>query len=143
MLNFFFIKMYFYLIKLTSQKRHRHNIDSMKWHLWFGGRQVVAHRESTQMLLSLASSSGGGQGLEHEPGQSTGGWCHMGFGQCDSDLTAFLLLPPSPLPVSLESWGGGTSEGYGHRPGFECGEWEQPWQMGHPCPAGVDKIHHL
>ena len=38
---------------------------------------------------------------------------------------------------------GGTFENHGCRPGFECGGWEQPRQMGHPCLAGVNKIHHL
>lgn len=38
---------------------------------------------------------------------------------------------------------GGTFEDHGRHPGFECEKWEQPWQMGHLCPAGVDKIHHL
>lgn len=38
---------------------------------------------------------------------------------------------------------GGISADHGYHPGFECGEWEQPQQMGHLSPAGVDKIHRL
>lgn len=39
--------------------------------LWFGGQ---ANCGTQILLLSLASSSGGGQGLEYEPGQSKGAW---------------------------------------------------------------------
>lgn len=64
----------------------------------------------------------------------------MGFLDNETDLAAFLMLPPPPLVFFGV---GGTFEDHGRRPGFECGEWEQPQQMGHPCPAGVDKIRHL
>lgn len=110
------------------------------------------------VTVSCLQLCGGRQGLECKPGWGQGAGVLWAFDNETLDLAAFLLLLHHYHChhhhhyhhyhyyhwVSSDLGVGGTFEDHGcYRPGFERGEWAQPQQMGHPCPAGVDKIHHL